>query len=242
MTRIGDGQGAGAGQRGPFSSRDDLLGANQWGHGRSGSSRSSEARGRVDKTNAGVLGADDRATDFQRTMHAAAKASGQDLDRSADAGAGDGRLLAFVPPNPGTPQDAPGRAEAQQAPPAADRLASTILARVEQVLRAEWLVAAAGPSSVTVDLGASVEGLSAVTVTMTDTVLEVVLLRNAADPSDEFVGAAQLLAERLSHRFGTRSVRVLDGSRDAAAGDAEAESAGGLNEISRILGGRSSTS
>jgi hypothetical protein len=84
-----------------------------------------------------------------------------------------------------------------------------------------------------------IEGLTAFTVTMTGTSLDVILTRTGGEPSEELVRAAQMLADRLSQRFGSRSVRVLDDSRDEAL--ASEPGHGGLRGIAQILGGRSKT-
>lgn len=105
----------------------------------------------------------------------------------------------------------------QVATPSAASLVHTVEERVTQAIRAEMAGQSAATATVSIDLAGLVEGLSAVTIRLSATGLDVVF-----SGSLDLGGEAQALADRLSRRFGNRSVRVL-----AAAHDGEGRAQGG---------------
>ncbi len=89
--------------------------------------------------------------------------------------------------------------------------------RVSQAIRAELAGQSAATATVSINLAGLVEGLSAVTIRLSATGLDVVFTGSL-----DLGGEAQALADRLSRRFGNRSVRVL-----AATQDGEGRAQGG---------------
>jgi hypothetical protein len=178
-----------------------------------------------------------RAAAFQRSIRTAelkdagggqAAEEARNLQVLALAGWGAGSVSS------GDPQPA-GPAEAKAAVAALEPVVAELLARIERVLRAELSASATGPQSLHLDLGGAIAGLHALTVTITETTLDVTLTRGEGEAPEQLVLAARELAERLHQRFGKRTVRVLDAVGGEAA--AETEGAGGMQAISRILGG-----
>jgi len=187
----------------------------------------------------------DRAAAFQRSIKdAEARARVDDGKTPAPDEARRDVVLAVAQwrgdgmPTP-TPQPVAVTAAAGDARPAAalDPAIADLVARIEQAFRADLSAEARlGPASLHIDLGGAVEGLRAVTVTMTETSLDVTLSRGDGQPSEDLIRAAQALADRLQQRFGRRTVRVLDAAGGDSAADAGATDSGGLSGISKLLG------
>ncbi|MGV6871601.1 hypothetical protein ACUSIJ_02775 [Pseudochelatococcus sp. B33] len=83
-------------------------------------------------------------------------------------------------------------------------IAGTVEERVTQAIRAELAGQSAATNTISIDLTGLVEGLAAITIRMSATGLDVVL-----SGSLDLGGEALALADRLSRRFGNRSVRIL---------------------------------
>lgn len=148
------------------------------------------------------------------------------------------RLLAAVEPEPvGVPLGAPVPAPAasvREAGPAETGTAGRVARlseRLEAAIRAELSAGAGRTLALRVPLDGLVPGLSAVTVALTPTGLDVTLVRAAGAEAVDLAEAAQALALRLRNRFGGRGVRVLERTEAAEppAGDA-------LAAIGRLLG------
>lgn len=116
---------------------------------------------------------------------------------------------------------------------------ATLVERIEQAFRADLLATAGRPDSIRIELANLVQGLDALTVTMTDLTIDVVLSRGASAPSEELTRAVQTLADKLHQRFGRRTVRVMDDLTEGVATLAVSE-ADGMQAISRILGNQRS--
>lgn len=116
--------------------------------------------------------------------------------------------------------------------PAASRLQEvfdTIATRIEQTLRAELGVAPGGVRSISIDLGELAAGLGTVKLLMSANGLDVVLSGQAAKFAEGMTHATQALADRLSRRFGNRTVRVL-----ARTAGAEGEGGGATGGAVRM--------
>ena len=239
MTRIGQHGGGAAGQ--------DLSGfAGEAGAFdlRRGASARREGGRDPDLDGGGPFGtradaaAPSREAAFQASVREALARDEPGLDPSGPEGE---RVLAIAEWRAGAPFPfqvaAPAPAGDPSALPAREPVAEALAVRVEQALRAEALAALHGPVALRLDLGGAVEGLHALTVTMTATSLDVTLVRAEGAVPEELIRSAQALADRLQLRFAKRVVRVLDrvegGGADGSGPDGEA----GLAAISRLLGG-----
>lgn len=114
-------------------------------------------------------------------------------------------------------------------------LASAIEERVTQAIRAELAAQSGTTGAITINLAGLVEGLDAITISLSATGLDVVLSGNL-----DLASEAQSLADRLSRRFSNRSVRILlagatTGGRAAETADGESGDEGGT-PVSRRTG------
>ncbi|MFC0217411.1 hypothetical protein ACFFJ7_03270 [Pseudochelatococcus lubricantis] len=171
-----------------------------------------------------------RADDFQHRLHQAASAENEGEPsggsrRSADA-TGDERVLATCA---GTGSTLPlfnaiQQAEATAAAPARLQEAlDAIAVRVERAIRAEFAVTPDGMRSLSIDLGGAMNGISAVTIRLSAGGLDIVLAGSGEMFAEDAVHAAQALADRLSKRFGSRTIRVLAAGREAGADEADGD-------------------
>jgi hypothetical protein len=238
MTRVGgsDSGVAGQGNASPF--RDESLQSGRETHARSGT-RDTELDGKQRIGKSAKTSEVERAAAFQNRIRAAEKEAGAGIENGPARSANEPRadtVLAVVEwkanaLSSGLPQ--PGAATEAKASTATGQAVAALVERIEQAVRAEMFASIGRPSLVSIDLGGAVEGLRSLTVSMTETALDVTLVRAEGVATAELIGAAQALAERLQQRFGRRIVRVLDSSGDASA---EAKDGGGMQAISRILG------
>jgi hypothetical protein len=180
----------------------------------------------------------DRVATFQRSLRAAA---GEDKLAQPDghdpavahvlavAEWRGGTLPPVVPQQASAPPDRPGLHPMQAT-------IAAVTARIEQAVTMEHLAGTGAAVSLTVDLGGTVDGLQTLTVTVTAARLDVTLGRTHGDLSDELVHAAQALADRLSHRFATRTVRILTAvvESEETAGEVD-RTESGMRAISGML-------
>lgn len=138
------------------------------------------------------------------------------------------RVLATSAAGPGS--TLPLLTALQQAPePAKDEAAGRAQAivgaieeRVNQAIRAERGGAAGATDSISIDLAGLVEGLTALTIRLSATGLDVVLT-GTLGPA--LAGEAAALADRLSRRFGNRGVRILAAADDGRPAPGEPQPA-----------------
>jgi hypothetical protein len=232
MTRVSGSGSNPAGQGGLGSSADQGFQTRQQTDTRAAGF---DVKKRFDGKAATHAGTADRAAVFQRSIRAAEDKS-KDEATSHVREQEDGHVLAVAGgiasgaamPDPGTVSPGETKSAATLEP-----VVTEILAKIEQAWRAELSASAEGPASLQIDLGDAIEGLKGLTVTMTGTSLDVILVRGEGEASAELMLAAQVLADRLQQRSGKRIVRVLDAVGSEATGEAEAP--GGIQAISGIL-------
>lgn len=242
MTRIGDtGAGLGGQSLPPRESRRDMQGGpGQLPGGGTGLLRdglSREAGQGQYGLDAGLTG--DRQALFLDKVRRAL------VENETDGGGGDidgqaSRLLAIAgdiaAPRPFDGGPAPaGSATGDVSGRTAEitRLAE----RIERSVDGEMAGGLRSGVSLRLDIQDAGGGPRSLTLTMTATSIDVVLSPPEGGLPDGYAVAAQALADRLQARFSRRIVRI----HEAGAGD-DAKASRGLDEISRLLAGRSDRS
>jgi hypothetical protein len=173
----------------------------------------------------------ERIAAFERSARQALHSVGED---EASRGLEQSRLLAAAEWRPHAVPPAVGGAAQAGSPSGVAQSVAELSARIEEMARRELAVSGGRPISLQVPLDASLAGVQSVTVTMSPTTLDVTLNRTGNDVSDELIGAAQMLVDRLQLRFSKKLVRVFDkhAVENAAAGDAAETS---MDAISSLL-------
>ena len=173
----------------------------------------------------GANAGDQRETAFQEKMQ---QALGYAIDNAPFEDKTEHVLLASTGTSPHAPSA--GRHEAAPSQTAAAGQAPWVGAvahRIEQALMVPPIPAA--PLTLRLDLPDG-SGIGALSLTMTATSIDVVLIRSGGEASAELMQAAQALADRLHARFSRRIVRIHE-----VQAEAEARPSEGLDAISRLL-------
>jgi hypothetical protein len=122
----------------------------------------------------------------------------------------------------GLPSPADTTASTGQKCPSTESMVASVMESIDRSIRAEMAPRAGVPLNLKIVFHDESLGLTGLCITVTQTTLDVVFERTSSVVAEEFVRAAQALAERLMMRFSKRTVRILDTTAPDAQGGHEA--------------------
>jgi hypothetical protein len=169
--------------------------------------------------------ATEREADFLRSFRAAVRGSRRDAE-----GEGQGaqqeempepRVLAVAEQQlwTGLPSPADTAPAAEKKSPSTESMVASVMESIDRSIRAEMAPRAGAPLNLKIAFHDESLGLTGLRITVTPTTLDVVFERTGSVVAEEFVRAAEALAQRLMTRFSKRTVRILD----LTASDREAD-------------------
>jgi hypothetical protein len=171
--------------------------------------------------------ATEREADFLRSFRAAVRGSKRDAE-----GEGQGaqqeetpepRVLAVAEQRlwTGLPSPADTAPSSEKRWSSTESMVASVMESIDRSIRAEMAPRAGAPLSLKIAFHDESLGLTGLRITVTQTTLDVVFERTGSVVAEEFVRAAEALAERLITRFSKRTVRILDTTAPGEQADQE---------------------
>jgi hypothetical protein len=167
-----------------------------------------------------------READFLRSFRAAVRSSKDDAEGQGQGGqeeqTQEPRVLAVAEQSLWTGLPSPAGAATpgtERTWPSTETMVASVMESIDRSIRTEMAPRPGAPLNLKIDFHDESLGLTGLRITVTQTTLDVVFERSGSVAREEFVRAAEALAQRLMTRFSKRTVRILD----IAAPDEQAE-------------------
>ena len=166
-----------------------------------------------DSTSSSATG---READFMRSFRAAVRGSKGDAEGEGQSGqedqAQEPRVLAVAEQSlwTGLPSPADAAPDTATKWPSTEAMVASVMESIDRAMRAEMAPRPGVPLNLKIAFHDESLGLTGLRITVTQTTLDVVFERSGSAPAEEFVRAAEALAQRLMTRFSKRTVRILD--------------------------------
>jgi hypothetical protein len=157
-----------------------------------------------------------READFLKSFRAAVRGSKSGAEGEGQSGqedqAPEPRVLAVAEQSlwTGLPSPADATSGTKKQWPSTESMVASVMESIDRSMRAEMAPRAGAPLNIKIAFHDEALGLTGLRITVTQTTLDVVFERSGTAATEEFVRAAEALAQRLMTRFSKRTVRILD--------------------------------